>query len=134
MSAGAATTTPCTPAGDALGVIPRCPPELVEQLISTANFSGDELVETHLGEATLKEALTDHLEIHRISKKWIQNLGSRMADDGPVEIRIARRHRVSTEDGSLLVDWSGSGEAEMFQKVTKKSAPPVTLLRHFGEA
>ena len=99
-------------AGDALGVIPRCPPELVERLLSTANFSGDELVETHLGEATLKEALTDHLEIHRISKKWIQNLGSRMGGDEPVEITITRRHRVSTEDGTLLVDWSGSGEGE----------------------
>ena len=61
------------------------------------------------------------------------NLGSRMADDGPVEIRIARRHRVSTEDGSLLVVGPAQEKMEMFQKVTKKSAPPVTLLRHFGE-
>ena len=88
-------------AGDALGVIPRCPPELVERLLSTANFSGDEMVETHLGEATLKEALTDHLEIHRISKKWIQNLGNRMGGDEPVEIAITRRHRVSTENGTV---------------------------------
>ena len=36
-------------AGDALGVIPRCPPELVEELLISTNFSGDEEVETHLG-------------------------------------------------------------------------------------
>ena len=29
-----------------------------------------------------------------------------------MEITITRRHRVSTEDGTLLVDWSGSGEGE----------------------
>ena len=100
-------------AGDALGIIPHCPPELVDDLLTTANFSGDEMVETHLGEATLREALANHLEIHRVSKKWIVNLGNRLSsDEGPVEIRIARRHRVSTEDGALLVDWSGSGEGE----------------------
>ncbi len=99
-------------AGDALGVIPRCPPELVDELLSSANFSGEEMVETHLGEATLRDALTDHLEIHRISKKWIQNLGNRIGGEAPVEIRISRRQRVSTDDGSLVLDWTGSGEGE----------------------
>jgi len=74
-------------AGDALGIIPHCPPELVDDLLTTANFSGDEMVETHLGEATLREALTNHLEIHRVSKKWIVNLGNRLSsDEGPVAI------------------------------------------------
>ena len=40
-------------AGDALGVIPTCPPSLVEELLSATNFSGDEEVETHLGSCPL---------------------------------------------------------------------------------
>ena len=124
-------------AGDALGVIPCCPPELVEDLLSTANFSGDEMVETHFGHTTLSEALTDHLEIHRVSKKWIQNLGNRMGDDGPVEIRIARRHRVSTEDGVLLVDWSGSGEGEDvpegYEEIGAACDPAEILWRNLTE-
>ena len=35
-----------------------------------------------------------------------------MGGDEPVEIAITRRHRVSTEHGTVLVDWSGSGEGE----------------------
>ena len=38
-------------AGDALGVIPRCPTELVDELLSSANFSGDEMVEMTSGKA-----------------------------------------------------------------------------------
>ena len=49
--------------GDALGVIPRCPPDLVEGLLSATNFSGEEEVETHHGDCSLREALTDRYEI-----------------------------------------------------------------------
>ena len=71
-------------AGDALGVVPRCPPELVEGLLAATNFTGDEEVETHLGPCSLREALTDRYEIHRISKKWIEGLSKRTSDDsGP---------------------------------------------------
>ena len=95
------------------------------------------MVETHFGHTTLSEALTDHLEIHRVSKKWIQNLGNRMGDDGPVEIRIARRHRVSTEDGVLLVDWSGSGEGEDvpegYEEIGAACDPAEILWRNLTE-
>ena len=30
--------------GDALGVIPRCPPEIVEELLGLCGFSGDDIV------------------------------------------------------------------------------------------
>ena len=36
-------------AGDALGVIPICPPETVSDLLALGGFSGDEEVETNLG-------------------------------------------------------------------------------------
>ena len=58
-------------AGDALAVIPRCPPELADEILLATNFSGDEEVETHLGSCMLRDALTDRFEIHRVSKKWI---------------------------------------------------------------
>ena len=97
-------------AGDALGVIPRCPPSLVEELLFASNFSGDEEVETHLGKCSLREALTDRYEIHRISKKWIEGLGNRLSKDtGPTGMKIVRRQRFSSTDGTLLMDWQGSG-------------------------
>jgi sulfite reductase (NADPH) flavoprotein alpha-component len=97
-------------AGDALGVIPRCPPELVEGILTTCGFSGEEEVETHLGACSLREALTDRYEIHRISKKWIKGLGSRLSSgSGSIEIRIVHRQRTSSQDGSVVMDWKGSG-------------------------
>ncbi len=96
-------------AGDALGVIASCPPELVDDLLAVTNFSGEEEVETHLGACSLREALTNRYEIHRLSKKWVEGLGQRISqEDGQMEIKIVRRHRVSTADGSLLMDWKGN--------------------------
>ena len=101
-------------AGDALGVVPRCPTDLVDELLGKMNFSGEEDVETHLGVCTIREALTDRYEIHRVSKKWIEALANRSsAQSGPLEMKIVRRQRYSSIDGSLIVDWkndSGQGE------------------------
>ena len=119
-------------AGDAIGVIPRCPPELVDEALSMCNFSGDEEVETHSGECNLREALTDHYEIHRASKKWIEALAPRLSSDsGAIEIRIVKRRRVSSEDGSLLMDWEGSGVdediPEGYFEIGSASDPAETL-------
>ena len=59
-------------AGDALGVIPICPPETVSDLLALGGFSGDEEVETNLGVCSLREALSNRYEVHRVSKKWIE--------------------------------------------------------------
>ena len=97
-------------AGDALGVIPRCPPELVEDVLASCGFSGDEEVDTHLGPCGLRQALTERYEIHRISKKWIEELGPRLSSGAAdIEIRIVHRQRTSSRDGSVLIDWHGSG-------------------------
>ena len=96
-------------AGDALGVIPSCPSELVEDLLSVTNFTGDEEVETNLGLCSLREALTNRYEIHRLSKKWVEGLGQRIStENGPIEIQIVRRRRTSSIDGSLLIDWESN--------------------------
>ena len=97
-------------AGDALGVIPRCPPELAEDVLASCGFSGDEEVDTHLGPCGLRQALTERYEIHRISKKWIEELGPRLSSGAAdIEIRIVHRQRTSSRDGSVLIDWHGSG-------------------------
>ena len=101
-------------AGDALGVVPRCPPEVVDELLRICEFSGDEIVETNLGECSLREALTDRYEVHRVSKKWIKGLAERLGDDAPKsEIRIVSRKRSSSVDGTLIVDWSSSGDDDV---------------------
>ena len=101
-------------AGDALGVVPRCPPDEVEEILRICGFSGEEIVETNLGECPLREALTDRYEVHRVSKKWIKGLAERSGGDGPKsEIRIVSRKRSSSVDGTLIVDWSSSGEEDV---------------------
>ena len=51
-------------AGDALGVVPRGPPEVVQEILSITSLTGEEIVETHAGEFSLREALTDKYEVH----------------------------------------------------------------------
>ncbi len=93
-------------AGDALAVVPICPPSLVDSLLETANLSGEEEVETHQGTCTLREALTHKYEIHRVSKKWIKSLENKInSSSSPIEIQIISRQRVSTVDGSVMIDW-----------------------------
>lgn len=101
-------------AGDALGVVARCPPEIVEKILDICGFSGEEEVETNLGACLLREALRDRYEIHRVSKKWIKGLAERSGDSpAQIEISIVSRKRTSSIDGSLIVDWASSGEEEL---------------------
>ncbi len=119
-------------AGDALGVIPRCPPQLVEDVLASCGFSGDEEVDTHLGPCGLRQALTERYEIHRISKKWIEELGPRLSSGAAdIEIRIVHRQRTSSRDGSVLIDWNGSGAEDDvpvgYVEIGSASDPAETL-------
>ena len=119
-------------AGDALGVIPRCPPELAEDILASCGFSGDEEVDTHLGPCGLRQALTERYEIHRISKKWIEGLGPRLSSAAAdIEIRIVHRQRTSSRDGSVLIDWHGSGAEDDvpvgYVEIGSASDPAETL-------
>ena len=119
-------------AGDALGVIPRCPPELAEDVLASGGFSGDEEVDTHLGPCDLRQALTERYEIHRISKKWIEGLGPRLSSAAAdIEIRIVHRQRTSSRDGSVLIDWHGSGAEDDvpvgYVEIGSASDPAETL-------
>ena len=101
-------------AGDALGVVPRCPPELVDQILQICGFTGEEEVETNLGQCSLREALTDRYEIHRVSKKWLKGIAERIGDSpAKVEMRIVSRKRFSSLDGMMIVDWEASSEQDV---------------------
>ena len=119
-------------AGDALGVIPICPPEVVADLLSLGGFTGEEVVETNLGVCSLHEALSTRYEVHRVSKKWIEGLGSRVvSSEGPIEIRIVSRNRVSTSDGSTIISWKGSGNDDDlpsdYSQITSPNDPTEEL-------
>ena len=119
-------------AGDALGVIPRCPPELAEDVLASCGFSGDEEVDTHLGSCGLRQALTERYEIHRISKKWIEGLGPRLSSAAAdIAIRIVHRQRTSSRAGSVLIDWHGSGAEDAvpvgYVEIGSASDPAETL-------
>ena len=63
-------------AGDALGVIPVTSSELVEDVIVALGADTDEIVETHAGEMTLLDALSNHYEIHQANRKFVASIGN----------------------------------------------------------
>ncbi|MGY4531957.1 sulfite reductase (NADPH) flavoprotein alpha-component [Pseudomonas sp. TE3786] len=67
-------------AGDALGVWPSNDPSLVDELLSTLRLSGDSLVELdNQPPMPLREALTEHLEIARISPDLLRRVAGHNA-------------------------------------------------------
>ena len=98
-------------AGDALGVIPVTSSELVEDVLVALGADSDEIVETHAGEMTLKEALSNCYEIHQANRKFVTSIGNKFeATGGPSEIRIVKRVRTSVESGQSTMHWSWSGQ------------------------
>lgn len=60
-------------AGDACGIVPHNSPALVEDILRTLRFSGQEQVEIpKTGTRSLEEALRHHLVITRLSRKMIE--------------------------------------------------------------
>ncbi len=97
-------------AGDALGVVPVTPKDLVEATIDALGADPETIVEAVAGEITLREALTLHYEIHRLNKRSILNLASLFAEAGaPVDIRLVERSRHSISGGQAM-HWQWSGD------------------------
>lgn len=60
-------------AGDACGVIAQNDPAVVEEILTRTNFSPEAIVTLpKLGEVTLQEALTHHLQPSRLTRKTVQ--------------------------------------------------------------
>ncbi|MDE0574348.1 MAG: hypothetical protein OSB32_02040 [Candidatus Poseidoniales archaeon] len=98
-------------AGDALGVIPVTSSELVEDVIVALGADADEIVETHVGEMTLLDALSNHYEIHQANRKFVASIGNKFEAIGePSEIRIVKRIRTSVDSGQATMHWSWSGD------------------------
>ena len=65
--------------GDSLGLFPRNDPELVEALLQRLDTSGDESVELkRKGEFSFREALAEHLTIHRANRKFLKPLMAKL--------------------------------------------------------
>ena len=98
-------------AGDALGIIPVTSTELVEDVIVALGGDSDEIVQTHAGEMTLLDALSNHYEIHQANRKFVASIGNKFAaTGGPTEIRIVKRVRTSVDSGQATMHWSWSGD------------------------
>jgi sulfite reductase (NADPH) flavoprotein alpha-component len=60
-------------AGDACGIIPQNDPHLVEEILQTLNFSPQVTVQLpHAGATTLLDALRNHLQVTRLTRKMIE--------------------------------------------------------------
>tara|TARA_A100001037_G_scaffold152606_1_gene137739 strand:- start:192 stop:1433 length:1242 start_codon:yes stop_codon:yes gene_type:complete len=101
--------------GDALAIIPHNPLDLVEDILVKLNFTGDEVVETHAGEVGIRDALTNHYEVHRLNKKFLQSLEEKFADAGPqISVRLVSRNRSNAESGEQALEWTWGGEDDDF--------------------
>lgn len=97
-------------AGDALGVIPVTSTELVDDVIVALGANPDEIVDTHAGQMTLHEALSNNYEIHQANRKFVASIGTKFASNESNEIRIVKRQRVRVDSGQQALDWSWSGD------------------------
>ena len=87
-------------AGDALGVWPRNSSPFVDEWLTLTGLDGDETVELgQYGEMTLRTALTERLEITRISTDMIRFVHQRTRDSDLAEL-------LKPENVSTFKDWS----------------------------
>ena len=100
-------------AGDALGVIPITSVQLVEDVLVALGANSDEIVDTHAGEMTLKEALSGYYEIHQANRKFVTSIGQKFeSSGGSTEIRIVKRTRTSVASGQATIQWAWSGDED----------------------
>jgi sulfite reductase (NADPH) flavoprotein alpha-component len=70
-------------AGDALGVIARNDPRLVDEILEVIRLNGNEpVVVSKIGETTSREALINHLQFTRINRKLVEAFANRT--DSPI--------------------------------------------------
>ncbi len=96
-------------AGDALGVIPTNPPELVDELISVLGWSPGEMVTTQKGERDLRSALINDVEVHRLNKKVMAAI-SNFHQNSPGKILLVRRERRSLDTDVVVETWSAQDQ------------------------
>lgn len=105
-------------AGDALGVFPTCPPELVDSIIERLGCPPDEIVVVKDEEMKLKDALLSKCEIHRLSKRFIEGLSSHFSSSSSgIQMRIVSRSRIDSS-GLVVEDWQSSSDDDLPEHYT----------------
>ncbi len=113
-------------AGDALGVIPTNPPELVDELIGVLGWSPEEMVTTQKGERNLKTALIEDVEIHRLNKKVMAAI-SNLHQPSPGKVILIRRERRSLDSDIVIETWSAEDDGmDPSSNLSSKDQDPLS--------
>ena len=105
-------------AGDALGVFPTCPPDLVDSVLARLGCPPEEIVIVKGEEMTLREALLTKSEIHRLSKRFIEGLAPHFSSSSSgIQMRIVSRSRINSS-GLIVEDWQSSSEDDLPEHYT----------------
>lgn len=105
-------------AGDALGVFPTCPPDLVESILARLGCPPEEIVVVKGEEMTLREALLTKSEIHRLSKRFIEGLSPHFSSSSSgIQMRIVSRSRTNSS-GLIVEDWQSSSDDDLPEHYT----------------
>ena len=92
--------------GDALGVLAENPPHTVDELIEVTGWDSKQIVSTHNGERTLRDALKMDFEIHRVNKKFVNSLVQKVTSTGMrITVSLVERYRESVAGGGS--EWMG---------------------------
>ncbi len=92
--------------GDALGVLAENPPHTVDELIEVTGWDSKQIVSTHNGERTLRDALKMDFEIHRVNKKFVNSLVQKVTSTGMrITVSLVERYREAVAGGGS--EWMG---------------------------
>ena len=105
--------------GDALGVIAENPEHTVDLLIETAGWNSDDMVTTHNGERTIKQALKMDFEIHRVNKKFVNSLTEKVTSNGMrITVKMIDRYRESVAgEGAAWMDDASTPSSELLPSI-----------------
>ncbi|CAI8243407.1 MAG: Sulfite reductase [NADPH] flavoprotein alpha-component [Methanobacteriota archaeon] len=113
-------------AGDAIGIIPENPKDIVEKLIELLGFNPSQEVESHSGKVTLYNALKKDYEIHRLNKKFVKALPGLLSDDSGslIEIQLVKSERNNvTKNTSDSWELSTDGDLPANYPIQSKNNP-----------
>ncbi len=113
-------------AGDAIGIIPENPKDIVEKLIELLGFNPNQEVESHSGKVTLYNALKKDYEIHRLNKKFVKALPGLLSDDSGslIEIQLVKSERNNvTKNSSDSWELSIDGDLPANYPIQSKNNP-----------
>ncbi|MBT3656771.1 MAG: hypothetical protein HN544_01070 [Euryarchaeota archaeon] len=105
--------------GDALGVLAENPEDTVDLLIETAGWNSEDMVTTHNGERTIKEALKMDFEIHRVNKKFVNSLTEKVTSSGMrITVKMIDRYRESVAgEGAGWMNDDSSPSTELLPSI-----------------